>query len=102
MKKLLLRGGGVPALNVDAYLKRVEPGYERKYCPACGQECLVTKSGRFSVTTGRPELKYVCPSGLCHHMGIDHAPSVQSSGLWAHLNCQEHCPKCGMVTFTDT
>lgn len=74
----------------------VQPFTERKYCFACGQECKIIEMGEFSVQTGKRKLRYQCPSDLCLHLGIDHAPLIKVRGFWAALCGARQCPRCGV------
>lgn len=65
------------------------------FCSKCGQKCTPVRTGRFDEKTGEPVYKNTCPSGICLHEGVEHAPYV-GSGLLSIFG-QVRCPRCGEV-----
>lgn len=78
--------------------KENKPISDDQYCNKCGQKCAIANTGKFDGKTGKPMHKYVCPSGICLHEGIEHLP-YSGYGLLSVISGIVKCPRCGDIGY---
>ena len=77
-----------------------------KYCGECGARCEDFPTGKYHLETGKPVYYKRCPSGICGHVGVEHAfvdstiryTDSQWHGFITTYKYYFSCHKCGFTT----
>ena len=75
-----------------------------EFCHKCGAKLQHYEVDGFDPITGAPNTKARCPSGECHHYGIEHVWRKFSVGEWVMtlFTYDGICKRCGTKRFAPT